>query len=117
MVFVMHEMALTQSILNIALTEAARHGAIRVYEIRIIAGVLSGFLPELIQEYFNIISADTVAEKAFLSIEKSPVTIMCLACGAKCLSERFIFSCPTCSSTNIHLLGGREFYVDSIEVE
>ena len=113
----MHEMAFTQGILHIALTEAAKHQAAKVLDIRIKVGVLTGLLPEFVQEYFNIVSVGTVAEQSRLSIEKVPATIKCLNCGAASETEGFVFTCPTCNSNRIRLLGGREFYVDSLEVE
>ena len=113
----MHELALTQSILNIALSEAAEHRVAKVLEIRIKIGVLSGVLPALVQEYFNIVSAGTVAEGSILSIEKIPAAISCLDCGKESTATSFLFSCPACNSSHIRLLKGREFYVDSLEVE
>ncbi|MCL1905822.1 MAG: hydrogenase maturation nickel metallochaperone HypA [Clostridiales bacterium] len=113
----MHELALTQSILDIALAEAAKHRAARVLEICIKAGALAGVLPELIQEYFNIVSAGTAAEGALLTVEKLPAVITCLDCGAENETQGFIFTCPVCNSNNIKLLKGREFYVYSLEAE
>ena len=113
----MHELALTQSILNIALTEAARHRATRVLEIRIKAGALAGVLTNLVQEYFDIISAGTAAQQARLAIEKVPAAITCLDCGAESEAKAYVFTCPLCNSSHIRLLKGREFYVDSLEVE
>ena len=113
----MHEMALTQSILDISLSEATKNRAAKVLEIRIKAGVLAGILPDLIQEYFNIVSAGTAAEGARLTIEKVPATITCHDCGAASEASSFIFTCPACNSSHISLLNGREFYVDSLEVE
>jgi len=113
----MHELALTQSILDISLTEAAKYQAKRVVEIRIKAGALAGVLPALIQEYFHIISAGTVAEQARLVIEKIPAAVSCLDCGAEREAERFIFTCPACGGGHIRLLKGQEFYVDNLEVE
>jgi hydrogenase nickel incorporation protein HypA/HybF len=113
----MHELALTQSILNIALTEAAKRQATRVLEIRIKAGALAGVLPALVQEYFNIVSAGTAAEQARLIIEKTPACITCLDCGAFKQAEGFIFACPACGGRHIRILKGREFYVESLEIE
>lgn len=113
----MHEMVLTQSILNIALTEAERNKAARVLEIRIKAGALAGVLPALVQEYFDIISAGTMAEKARLRIEKTPASITCQDCGEESAAESFVFACPACGSAKIRLLKGREFYVESLEIE
>ena len=108
---------MTQNILHIALEEAAGHQAARVLEIRIKAGALAGVLPALVQEYFNIVSAGTAAEQARLIIEKAPAVITCLDCGADSETESFAFACPACGSAGIRLLKGREFYVESLEIE
>ena len=113
----MHELALTQSILNIALAEAAGRGAVRVLEIRIKVGALAGVLPDLVQEYFGIVSADTLAGQARLIIERAPAALACLDCGANCDVDGFVFACPACGSSRIRLDNGREFYVESLEIE
>ena len=113
----MHELILTQSILNIALTEASKHRASKVVIIRIKSGVLAGVLPSLVKEYFSIASAGTVAEAAQLIIESVPAVISCLDCGSRNTTESIIFNCPSCKSSRIRLLDGREFYVDSLEIE
>jgi hydrogenase nickel incorporation protein HypA/HybF len=113
----MHEMAITQSILDIALSEAEKHGAARVQKIRICIGEYSGVVPQLIQEYYNIISEGTAAERAELVLTRIPVTIRCESCGAESRIDKRKVQCPQCGSTEIRLLTGREFYVDSLEVE
>ena len=113
----MHELALTQSILDIALEAAAGHKAARVLEIRIKAGALAGVWPEQVREYFGILSAGTAARQARLLIEKLPAVISCLDCGNLSETESFIFVCPACGGNHLRLLKGREFYVDSLEVE
>ena len=77
----MHELAITEGIINAAIPEAEKHGAKRILEIRLKIGELSGVLPECIQFYFDIASRGTIAENAKLVVEKVPVTIRCLDCG------------------------------------
>lgn len=113
----MHEMAITQSILDIAVSEAKKHEAVRVRQIRICVGEYSGVVPQLIQEYYNLISAGTIAENAELVIERVPVTVRCRVCGAESRIDKRRFACPVCGSVEIQLLTGREFYVDSLEVD
>lgn len=113
----MHELAITQGILDIAVSEAEKRSVSKVLSIKIKLGEFSGVVPQLIQEYFDIASRGTVAERAELIIEKVPVTVKCLSCGARSTVERTLIKCPACGSPEIKMLTGREFYVDSLEVE
>ncbi len=113
----MHELAITEGIIEAAVPEAERHGAKRILEIRLKIGELSGVLPECIQEYFNIASRGTIAEGARLCVEKIPVTICCRDCGYDGEIPKRKIHCPKCGSAEIKLKSGREYYVDSLEVE
>jgi len=113
----MHELAITESILRIALEAAKENQAKKVLEIRIRIGAYSGVVPQYIQEYFNIVSQGSIAEKARLSIETIPARVECAACGEITEVQRFRIKCGACGSTDVELLSGREYYVDSLEVE
>ncbi len=113
----MHELAITEGIIEAAIPEAERHGAKKILEIRLKIGELSGVLPECIQEYFNIASRGTIAEGALLKVEKIPITIKCNACGYNGEIPKRKIHCPECGSAEIKLLSGREYFVDSLEVE
>ncbi len=113
----MHELAITQSILDIARKAADEHGAKQVKSVRIMLGEYSGVVPQCIQYYFDVISKDTIAEGAFLDIRRLPVVIRCNACGEESTIDRLHVACPLCGSTEIKLLQGREFYIESLEVE
>ena len=58
-----------------------------------------------------------VPEKARLSIETIPARVECAACGEITEVQRFRIKCGACGSTDVKLLSGREYYVDSLEVE
>ncbi|MDO4732433.1 MAG: hydrogenase maturation nickel metallochaperone HypA [Bacillota bacterium] len=113
----MHELALTESILRIAVEAAKENQAQKVLEIRIKIGAYSGVVPQYIQEYFNIVSRGSIAENAHLLIEMIPARVECGSCGAVTEVERFRSKCGACGSTDVKLLSGREYYVDSLEVE
>lgn len=113
----MHELAITQSILDIARTVADEHGAKRVKSVRIMLGEYSGVVPQCIQYYFDVVSKDTVAEGAFLDIQRLPVVIRCNTCEKESRIDRLHVACPLCGSTDLKLIGGREFYIESLEVE
>ena len=113
----MHELPITQSILNIALSEAKKNNAAKVTKIKIALGVMCGMVPECIQEYFNLISEDTIAYKAELVFRKIPVTFRCAECGEEFSCDRIRFRCDKCGSNRVKMLSGREFYVESIDIE
>ena len=113
----MHELAITEGILNAAIPEAEKHGAKRILEIRLKIGELSGVIPECIQYYFDIASKGTIAENAKLKVERIPITIHCEDCGFEGGIDRKMIRCTNCGSSNFKLLGGREYYVDSLEAE
>ncbi|MFD3157452.1 hydrogenase maturation nickel metallochaperone HypA [Haloimpatiens sp. FM7330] len=113
----MHELAVTQSIINISSEEAVKHNVKTVKEIRIHVGELSGLIPECIQYYFNIASKDTIVEGALLKIKKMPIKIKCNECGHINVIKKGEYSCPKCNSYNIKIIGGNEFFIESLEVE
>ena len=113
----MHELAITQGIIAAAVPEAERHGAKRILEIRLRIGEFSGVFPEYIQEYFNIASRGTLAEGAKLTIDRIPIAIRCNDCDFEGEIQKRKIHCPECGSSEIKLISGKEYYVDSLEVE
>ena len=113
----MHELAITQSILDISRKAAEEHGAKRIKRVLIKLGQYSGVVPQCIQYYFDVISKGTVAEGAVLDIQRLPVVILCHSCGQESPIDRLNVSCPLCGSTDLKLIQGREFYIESMEVE
>ena len=113
----MHELAITQGILDIAVKEATSLGKKSVTRITIKNGVFSGMVPECIQEYYDILSEGTIAEHARLVFEKIPGIIHCEVCGTDSELDRFRLRCPKCGENRVSLVSGRVLYVDSMEVE
>lgn len=113
----MHELAVTQGILDIAVAEAEKAGNRKVINIKIKLGVFTGLVPQCIQEYYDLISEDTVAEGAELIFEKIPAVIHCESCGADSTIDRFRLRCPVCNENRVRIVSGKEFYIDSMEVE
>ncbi len=114
----MHELSVMSNILDIVQEHAQKNNAKKVYKINLKIGDLSDIIPEWAQTYFDMLSKDTVADGAALSIEKVPVTVKCNSCGNThtFADKDWSFTCVKCESSDITLIEGREFYITSIEI-
>ncbi|MBR2782625.1 MAG: hydrogenase maturation nickel metallochaperone HypA [Firmicutes bacterium] len=113
----MHELALTEHMLELALQAAERSGAERILQIDIRLGVLSGVIPSCVEYYFGLQSKGTIAEGARLNMQPSPLKIACRSCGREAESDRLLYACPHCGSEDFRLLAGREYFVESLTAE
>lgn len=114
----MHELAVTEGILKVALDAAAQAGARRISAIDLVIGELSGMVDDSIQFYFDILSRDTPAAGAMLRLRREPATITCEACAAQINGRPPLLPfCPVCGSARLRVAGGRELRVESIEIE
>ncbi len=113
----MHELSVTQSVLQIALAHAERAGARRILRIDLVVGALSGIISESVQFYFDFVAQDTIAEGATLAFRHVPARFRCQACGASYEPEGSDWVCPLCWDLHSEGAGGRECLVESFEVE
>ena len=113
----MHELAITESILRIALREAKKNGVERVLSIRLCLGDYSDVVPEYVEKYFALVSRGSIAEGAHISARRVPARICCDDCGAQSEVKKGSCCCPVCEGTRIHMLSGTECLVESIEAE
>jgi hydrogenase nickel incorporation protein HypA/HybF len=114
----MHELPVTEGILNVALEAARQNGARRIVAIDLVIGQLAGIVDDSVQFYFDILSKDTIAEGAVLRFRREPATATCADCGHQFpVSAPLEAVCPACHGIRLHISGGREFFVESIEVE
>jgi hydrogenase nickel incorporation protein HypA/HybF len=113
----MHEYPITLEIIRIAEEAAARANAAKVNKITVVAGEYSGFIPESVMMYFEEISSGTGCEGALLEIRRVRAKLRCSKCGELFERKPFSFSCPLCGGDGGPTATGREFYVESIEVD
>ena len=113
----MHELAITQSMLDIVLEQAEKAGAKKVSRINLTIGELSGFVGECVQFYFNFLAKETPAEGATLAFTMVPATARCQSCHKLFKLKEFDWTCPHCGGNNIEITAGKELFVESIEVE
>ena len=113
----MHELTITQSMLNLALEHGQRAGAKRITHINLVVGQISGVVDDSVQFYFDLLSKETLAEGAQLVIRKQPALFRCGACGHEFPLQDRNWICPACQALGGEVISGREFFMESIEVE
>ena len=113
----MHEVGIIQSVLEIAESLARQNGAIRILEIRMRVGRMTGVVPESLEHAFAVLRDGTLAAGAKLAVEYMPGVFWCTACSAEFESDDLIGGCPTCREPSFDLRRGRELVVESLEVE
>ena len=112
----MHELMVTESILEIALRHAQDAGAGKITDLYLVIGELSTVVDESVQFYWDFVSEGTAAEGARLHFRRIPAELLCQACGHS-YSVKEDLTCPKCHSNNIRIVAGREFSLEAIEVD
>lgn len=113
----MHEMALTESIVEIATEAAKEQGAQKVKRVFVDVGALSHVEPDALLFCFAAVSAGTIAEGAELEIDRVPGAGQCLDCGKNVMLTEQFGACPECGRYRVQMTGGDELRVREIEVE
>jgi hydrogenase nickel incorporation protein HypA/HybF len=115
----MHELQVTERILDVVLKHAAGHDVSSIVVIHLRIGELSDLEDEWLQRYFDYLSRGTLAENARLAIERAPIVMRCEACGSSFEIKREGLKealCPGCGESRFRLVSGREYFVKNIEV-
>ena len=113
----MHELSVTQSLLEIALRHAGQANAQQITRLNLVIGELSSIVDKSIQFYWDIVSRDTIAEGSELHFERVPGTLRCLGCDHRFPLNGRDYACPACGERQVVAAGGDEFRLESIEVE
>ena len=113
----MHELAVTKGLLKICLEEGEKHKIKKIRKINIKVGELTDLLPACIEYYFNIVSKDTIVENTKINVENIPVEIKCNECGYSGVLGKNNYVCPKCKGIVYEITKGKEFYLDTMEVD
>ncbi|HLO26276.1 MAG TPA: hydrogenase maturation nickel metallochaperone HypA [Geobacteraceae bacterium] len=110
----MHEMSITQSVVDICAQNAEGR---RIISVTLEIGALSGVVPEAVEFCFEACTRDTLMDGARLIIERIPAMARCLDCGAEGSVSAYYDACPACGGYRMELLTGQELRVKELEVE
>jgi hydrogenase nickel incorporation protein HypA/HybF len=113
----MHELPITENILEIALRHANQAGAGRITDIYLVIGQLSSIIDESVSFYWDIVSDGTIAEGARLHFRRIETEMRCLDCSHVYHPGEANLTCPKCESSKVKVIAGEEFSLEAIEVD
>jgi hydrogenase nickel incorporation protein HypA/HybF len=108
----MHEMALTQSLVEAVCEHAAGR---RVHSVKLEVGAQCAVVPDAMTFCFELATEGTVADGARLDVDILPGAARCRSCDAHFELADPILLCP-CGSADVEVLAGRDLRILSMEV-
>lgn len=113
----MHEFSVTKSLIDLCKQEANKNEMKYVRVVNIKLGKFTGFSPDAIRFYFDLLKPESCLQEAQLHFREIPIIIECKNCRKKSTLDEPIMICPECGDPDIELISGREFFIESIEGE
>ncbi len=114
----MHELPVTQGIIDVAIEAAKANNASRITDIYLVIGDLTSIVDDSVQFYFDFLSKDTLAAGATLHFQRKSATATCQDCAHQWpVTPPLLPECPNCNSARVQITDGRDFFVESIEID
>ena len=114
----MHELSLTQSILDIIEDYSQKHHFEKVHSVKLSFGRLSSIEPKSLEFAFEVLSKETKAHGARLEFDILPVVISCMSCEKEVEVDSYTATCPRCAGENVVLAGGtQELKIVELDVD
>ena len=112
----MHEQSIVASLLSIAVVDAKKDKARRIISIKLVVGELTGVEKDAVSFYFGFMAKNTIAAGASLEFNYKKAQLRCRDCDIIFPRDKLEFNCPECNKKAIEIVGGRELYIESMEV-
>ena len=116
----MHELSITKSLVKTVLSRFDSETMQSIRAVNLVMGGMNDYEEQWLQKYMDRLSEGTPLEGAVLHIKKVPVTFKCRKCGEVFpmdLKGTGSVACPGCKSLEYDMNTGREFFIESMEVE
>jgi len=112
----MHELSIVESLLSLALDKAGKANARKITRINIVVGDYTGVVEDSVDFYFGFLSKNTIAAGARLHYTHVPGQLRCRDCDQLFPLQKDP-RCPKCAGKRTDIVGGRELYIENMEVE
>lgn len=113
----MHELGLTQHLVEIAEGAARANGATLVRTVTVEIGALAGVVPESVEFCYEACSRGTLLEGSRLEILFVPGRGRCYDCNNECSLDTYTVACPHCGGFSLERVQGEELRVVAVEVD
>ena len=113
----MHEQSIVTSLLSLALNTAAKASARKIVGIHLVVGDYTGVVEDAVNFYFGFLSKDTIAAGARIKYTHVAGQLRCRDCDVLFPLQKHDFHCPKCDGKRVEIVGGRELYIENMEVE
>jgi len=112
----MHETAIAQGMLDLAIRTARQNGGAPITHIKLRLGEFRGVVREALEFSFDAMKHGTLAENAALEIETIKLRTVCTTCGEiECSPQDYNFFCPHCAAP-LQIVAGREMQIEYIDL-
>lgn len=114
----MHEVAVMQGVVKTILQSLSQAGASRITSVQLVIGKSGHFTEENAQQLFEVLTKDTPAEGASLTISWLPATLQCLSCFHQFSSAEVAEQtrCPKCKDIVMEVEHQDVCYISAIDV-
>lgn len=109
----MHEIALCEGVLAVALDAAAGEPVRRV---RVRVGRLQAVVPEVFAQGWEMVSEGTMAAGSRVELSEVEVRVRCRTCGQDSAASEPPLACRSCGSPDVEVTAGDELVVEEVEV-
>jgi hydrogenase nickel incorporation protein HypA/HybF len=113
----MHELSVTQNLLELATQQAKAAGAKKITTLYLVIGQLSSIVDDSVQFYWDFVTKNTIAAGSKLVFRRVSPKFGCLDCDLVYSPENEDMSCPVCGSVRVKILAGDEFRLEAIDVD
>lgn len=113
----MHELSVTESMLEIALRHAQEAHATKINTLHVTIGEMASIVDDSVQFYWDFVSRGTLAEGSQLVFERLLARMCCQECGMEYHPDHSQLACPNCESTHTRLIQGEEFFLAAIDID
>lgn len=108
----MHEMSLTESLVELIENEREKQGFSRVHAVKVTVGALGHVEPDAVRFCFDAVSRGTIVEGARLDIRIVPGDAWCLDCAKAVRVADRMAVCPECGHQHLQVTGGDDLRLD-----
>jgi hydrogenase nickel incorporation protein HypA/HybF len=103
----MHELSVTESILEIALRHGQAAQARRITDLYLVIGQLTSLVDDSIQFYWDMIAQDTLAQGARLHFKRIQTELQCLDCHQRYTPGQEQMACTACEGVRVRVVARR----------